>query len=136
MGLGLLMIVLALSYCSLSFAGAIEDMRKFSGLGFSHPLGHYLTENDFWYSLWPLLCVAAEFVLYVTQRKRWLFAALFGLHAAMRIHAVILSVSASTEYNPAGYYLRFAWMTVLPSAAYLGSCFLPAKEPQREAADK
>ena len=135
-GVGILMMVLAVLYCGLSLAGAVQDMRKFSGLGFSLPLGHYLTENDFWYSLWPLLWVTAEFVLYLTLKKRWLFVVLFGLHAGLWILAVILSLPVGFGYNPAGYYLRFAWMTLLPSAAYFISSFLCGKASQGGTADK
>ena len=135
-GMGLLMIALALFYCSLSLVGAIEDMRKFGGLGFSQPFCYYLKENDFGAALWPLLCVMAEFILYVNQRKSRLFAALFGLHAGLWLHAMILSVPAGIGYNPAGYYLRFAWMTLLPAAAYFASSFLRAKESQRKTTDK
>lgn len=136
LGVGILMMVLAVLYCGLSLAGAVQDMRKFSGLGFSLPLGHYLTENDFWYSLWPLLWVTAELVLYLTQRKRRLFAVLFGLHAGLWILAVILSLPAGFGYNPAGYYFRFTWMTLLPSAAYFISSFLRGKAFQGGTADK
>ena len=135
-GTGLLMMTLALFYCGLSVAGAMEDMGKFDGLGFSNSFAYYLKKNDFGAALWPLLCVTAEFVLYVTQRKRWLLAVLFGLHMAMWIHAVILSVPAGIGYNPAGYYLRFAWMTLLPAAVYFVSSFLCAKEPQRKSTYK
>lgn len=129
-GMGLMMMVLALCYCGLSVGGALQDMRKFGGLGFSYPFAYYLKENDFGYSLWPLLWVTAEFVLYRIRRqiRTRLFAVLLALHAGLWIHAMVLSAAAENGYNPAGYYLRFAWMTLLPAAVYFVSNFLETRK--------
>lgn len=141
-GLGLMMVVFALFYCGLSVSGAVQDMRKFGGLGFSYSISHYLKENDFQHSLWLFACVVAEFVLYTVQnrrreyRKRWLFCILFVLHAGMWMHATVLSVPARLGYNPAGYYLRFFEMTVLPAATYFISYFLRTRELQTDSNDK
>ena len=133
-GTGRLMMALALFYCGLSFAGAMQDMRKFGGLGFSYSFGHYLEENDFRHSLWPLLCVTAEFALYLTQRTKrtWFFAAMLVLHTGLWIHAMVLSAPAGIGYNPFGYYLRFAKMTLLPTVAYFVSNFLGMRGAERK----
>ena len=133
-GTGLLMMALALFYCGLSVAGTVQDMRKFGGLGFSYTFVHYLKENDFGHSLWLLLWVMAEVVLYVSRRpqRTWLFAAMLVLHTGLWIHAMVLSVPAGVGYNPAGYYLRFAWMTLLPAVAYFVSNFLRTRESERK----
>ena len=36
-----MMTVFALFYCGLSVVGAVQDMRKFGGLGFSYSISHY-----------------------------------------------------------------------------------------------
>ena len=137
-GLGLIMIAIAFFYCGLVLAGAMQDMEKYSGLGFSYPFAYYLAENDFWFSLWVLLSVTAEFVLYLTQRQNryWLFVAMWVLHTGLWVHAKVLSVPAGKGYNPAGYYLHFAEVTLLPTIGYFVSCYLWAKESQRKTADK
>lgn len=141
-GLGLMTTVFALFYCGLSVAGAVQDMRKFGGLGFSYSISHYLKENDFQHGLWLFACVVAEFVLYAVQsrrrerRKRWLFWILLVLHAGMWVHATVLSAAAGLGYNPAGYYLRFSEMTVLPAAAYFVSYSLQTRELQTDSTDK
>lgn len=136
--MGLMMMALAVFYCGLSVSGALQNMRKFSGLGFSYSFAHYLKENDFGRSLWPLLCVTAEFALYWLwgQNRPRLFAFLLALHTGLWIHAMILSAPAGIGYNPAGYYLRFAWMTLLPAVAYFVSNFLGTKESERKSPDK
>lgn len=132
------MMAVTFFYCGLSFAGALQDMRKFSGLGFSYPFGYYLKENNFLYGLLPFFCVTAEFAVYLALRKRrsWLVLAMWVLHGGMWVHAMILSVPAGNGYNSAGHYLRFAELTLLPTVGYFVSCFLQVKEYRRKSADK
>ena len=53
--------------CIFSVKGALDDMNKFGGLGFSYPLQHYLALNGFWESVILLVTVTAEFLLYILQ---------------------------------------------------------------------
>lgn len=128
-----LLTVYCLFYCYLSFTGALQDMRKYGGLGFSYPFQYYLKKNNFSENVNPFLCVTAEFLLYIAQYRRaerkkpfrgsiWYFSVMLVIHAVVWLHANSLSLPDGPPFSsadlPGVRYRRFANMTILPSVIY------------------
>ena len=87
--------------CILCFSGAMQDLEKFSGLGFTKSYYSYLLDNGLWYHVVDFLLVTAEFGLYRFSDRRlarkqpvkgskWYFSAMLILHAAAWLHANFL----------------------------------------------
>lgn len=129
-----LIAVYYLLMCVLSFSGALQDMKKFGGLGFSYSLGYYLVNNSFPEAMQMFLPVTAEFLFYLVlyrraeQKKRnqgsiWYFSLMLILHIVIWLHANSLDIPESPPFITAdGFGLRyyfFTTITVLQAIVYL-----------------
>ena len=123
-----LVTAICLLRCILSFSFALDDMRKFTGLGFSHPFHHYLVENQFPETAVFCLLFFSELMLYIFQYRRanqlsfgygmtWYFAGMLILHCIIWGHAN--SIAARDIGTWARYYYDYANISWLPSVAYL-----------------
>ena len=115
--------------CCLSICGALQDARKFAGLGFSYPLHHYLLKNEFPEAALMCVLVSAELLHYFFQYRRttklwpvkgmiWVFAGLLVLHGVIFWNANFIVDSSVSTW--AQYYCDYAKFSLLPSAAYFG----------------
>ena len=118
----------------LSYDGALQDMRKFSGLGFSYPFEYYLLTNRFPEALATFLCVTIEFLLYFTLYCRankgkllrgsvFYFSVMLVVHAAVWLHAHYLIPEYVFQFSYGDKfveidYCSFANDTIFPAVAY------------------
>lgn len=129
----MLIIIYYMLMCIASFFGALDDMRKFGGLGFSYPIQHYLNINSFGKSIARFLAVIGEFLLYIILYRRikkvklhwigmWCMAAMLLLHTAMCIYAIALDMPKSPPYiaeNGVGRdFCVFAYLTGIQAIVY------------------
>ena len=115
--------------CCIAVSGALDDLRLYKALGFSHNLWYFLRKENFQYELCPIIIAVAELVLYVTLCRKsvhgnagWIGVLLLGIVAAVHIliwvHACHLDlpsvpVKNETEERMLVYYY-FARDTRLP----------------------
>ena len=78
--------------CCIGISLALDDLRLYKALGFSHNLWYFLKEYHFQYDLFSLIIVAAELLLYVTLYRKsldgkagWMGALILGILAAVHI---------------------------------------------------
>lgn len=60
----------ALFHCYLSVSGAVQDARKYGGLGFVYPFTHYLEINGFWENVSLFACSILGLILYWWLSRR------------------------------------------------------------------
>ena len=94
----LILTAFCLLRCIASYEGALQDMRKYEGLGFSYPVQYYLEKNCFLVIVGQFLWVTCEFLLYIVQcrwahQKKslwgslWYFYVMLVFHTATWLHA-------------------------------------------------
>lgn len=124
-----LVMLLSLLMCALSFKGAMDELRKYGGLGAPYSLGYYLTENGFPQDVLGFLLLIPEFVLYGILHHRaaelrrpdrffWYFGAAVLLHGALMMYIVV---------GPLGYNI-FACITLLQAVGYLVAYLLRIRQ--------
>ena len=119
--------------CIFSVKGALDDMNKFGGLGFSYPLQHYLALNGFWESVILLVTVTAEFLLYILQdgltaRSKarggsiWYFVIVLALYFGiwMYLHLIAQGCIAGSSFGSILYRYRiYIYESLVFNCAYL-----------------
>ena len=130
--LSVLLIALCSLRCVASYTCALQDMKKFTGLGFSYSLLYYLKENSFLVTVGQFLLILSEFIFYirlymraeVNKAFRYSLTSLYiimALHIAAWFHAN----SIVQGYPPpvltsewAIHYRTTTNITILPTIAY------------------
>lgn len=127
----ILSVVLAAWYflgCILTFSGALDDMYKFGGLGFSYPFYYYLSDNGFWKNAAIFMTVAVEFLLYhrkyrlsepeKLRRSVWYFSIMLAFHMLIWVHANTTIQGYPSSCIVKAHYHIYANITLLPAITY------------------
>lgn len=129
--LSIMLAVYWLFMCILSVLGALQDMEKYGGLGFSYSFWFYLCRNRFLVHVGCFLCMTIELLLYSVQYRYanqkkpiwisiWYFSFMLILHTAAWLHASFLVQDSSLTLikDAIWEYRFFANKTILPSYGY------------------
>ena len=98
--------------CCIGISLALDDLRLYKDLGFSHNLWYFLKEYHFQYDFLPLIIAAAELLLYMRLYRKslegkagWMGALVLGIMAAAHIliwvHACHLDLPSVPVKNEA-----------------------------------
>jgi len=125
-----------------SIMGAVDDYKKFSGLGFSYPISHYLSKNEFPKSICMALLVACEFfvflIFYIKSRNKKLtvcnvcyFTSVLVLHFILWIFMCSVEIPDSPPFIAENgldlsHYI-FSLVTFLQALLYLLSAIVKGK---------
>ena len=102
--LGFLIAVYYLFMCVFSIRGALNDMRKFEGLGFSYSFWSYLCNNRFIDNIWKFALITFEYVLYTVlyhriSRKQYIQISV-AYFVVMLVYHLILLLSVNYSVLP------------------------------------
>ena len=116
--------------CYWGFSSSLDDMRKFSGLGFDYPFTHYLMENDILEAVFTALhsvMLLVIFMVYYRKAKKniiprsglWYFWIMIVFQTVL---CVLTNVQCDfAPANLAGVWLYlwcFVNLTMLPAVIY------------------
>ena len=127
-----LLIALCLLRCIASYTDAVQDMKKFTGLGFPYFLLYYLKENSFLVTVGQFLLILSEFIIYIllymrAKESKSVHYGLIALYVIMVLHiaAWLHANSLVQGYPPpvlssewAIHYRTTTNISILPTIAY------------------
>lgn len=144
---GVLITAYYLLMCISSFTSAMDDMRKYGGLGFSYSFPYYLIRNSFPKTMGMALPVTTEFLIYVMlcrgkdQKKSHrgevtYFSILLVFHVVIWLYVNSLDFPESppyiTEEGVTIDYCVFASITMLQTVVYFVLYLLRVRKFQKE----
>lgn len=131
---GLLLSLYYLLFCFGLFADAMQSLRKFSGLGFSHSYWYYLAGKLFCADAISFILVTVQLLLYIVQYRRancqkpsWIsvlyFIIMAAFHLCLYLHANSLVPASIPEREEAALIIRrycvFSRLSLIQPFLYL-----------------